>query len=397
MTMYSVLEKIMFGIRKLLVILLVMSACCTQANAEETVTLEKDANKLKLETGVVEQVTDAIQNSDSMILKGAVDSFSEDGIFSPDGMTFESGPIKSTKFGVAYDSSLTMRQAPNKEFSGRYDFNGVDIYNKTKYRDGKTESMIMINPLRIMPDTQNSVTEKISEFSVTHKFNAHQAILVGQGKRLPIGVEGQPLSFFLDTVNRSQIARTFSNTRSIGVRNLGTYKYADYDIGIYDGTRYLQELFHGQEFVGWVNVKPLANLNEKKYGKLTLGTGLQTGHEKYNYDVIGAYADYKYKKFEANFECANANGYNALTPSNKKAGGYYTTLLYNVHPKVQLVARYDVFDPDRTTFNNNVTEYTAGVNYFVNKRIKLLANYVRQDKPNTAGSNMFMFATRVLF
>lgn len=387
----------MFKIRKLIVLLLFLSFFYPQVKAEEAVTLEKDTHKLKLETGVVQHVTDTIENSDSVVLKGAVDSFSEGGIFSPDGITFDEGPIKSTKFGVAYDSSLTMRQAPRQELSGRYDFNGVDIYNKTKFRDGKTETMMMFNPLRNLPDTQNGFTEKVSEFSVTHHFNANQAILVGQGKRLPIGVEGQPLSYFLDTVNRSQIARTFSNVRSVGVRNLGNYKYADYDIGVYDGTRYMQQLFHGQEFVGWVNVKPLANLDEKKYGKLTLGTGLQTGHEKFNYDVVGAYADYKYKKLEANFEYANANGYNAITPTNKKAGGFYTTLIYNVHPKVDLVARYDVFDPDRLVHNNNITEYTAGVTYKVNKRIKLLLNYVRQEKQNGPGSNMLMFATRVLF
>lgn len=374
---------------RLLIFLLFLTGLVSKVNAEEVLNIETD--RLKLESRVIEQATDAINNSDSLVLHGAID------LFSPTGIKFDEGIVKSVKVGLAYDGPLVMQQLPGQDFASNYTVTGVEPFLIMKFRDNKTEFRTIYNFVRNFPNTQNPFTEKISEISISREITPNQHILLGQAKRLPIGIEGQPLPQYQDTVARAQIARTFSNTRAFGIRNIGKYKYADYDIGVYDSTRYMQDFFNGQEFVGWVNIAPLANLDEKKYGKLTMGTGCQVGSAKYDFNVFGAYVGYKYKKFATNLEYANADGYNGNLNSPNKANGFYTTAIYNLHPKFQLVGRYDIFDPNKRISNNSIAEYTAGINYIPHKYLKFLVNYVRQNKENGPDSNLIMFATRVMF
>ena len=79
-------------------------------------------------------------------------------------------------------------------------------------------------------------------------------------------MEGGQSSYTLPLVYRSQIARTYGGFRAFGAKLTGDYKWFDYNVGIYDSSRYFYDMFKGAEFTGWVNFKPLANLDEEKYG-----------------------------------------------------------------------------------------------------------------------------------
>ena len=59
-------------------------------------------------------------------------------------------------------------------------------------------------------------------------------------------------------------------------------------------------MFKGAEFTGWVNFKPMANLDEEKYGKMIVGTGYNGGRRYNDYSVWGAYIGYEYKKLIMN-------------------------------------------------------------------------------------------------
>lgn len=57
---------------------------------------------------------------------------------------------------------------------------------------------------------------------------------------------------------------------------------------------------------------------------------MDAGHRDNNFCVIGAHVQYDYKRFMANFEWANANGYNGPSGHSvdKHASGFYATLGY---------------------------------------------------------------------
>ena len=56
--------------------------------------------------------------------------------------------------------------------------------------------------------------------------------------------------------------------------------------------------------MGWVNLKPLAKVDEQKYGRLKIGAGIDAGRREDNFFVTGAYVGYNYKKFSAEDERA---------------------------------------------------------------------------------------------
>lgn len=343
--------------------------------------------KLKLESKVTQDATAAASEQNKYDFLNIV---------KPCGLTLESGIIKNIKIGGLYDGYMNFFYDEGKNLTSNYNIGTVELILDTKFRDDKTFSRVMYSVNRHLEGYDNHFTEKISEAYIGHNFNKQQQLLLGLTPRTPIGVEGGAGPMELKFANRSQIARTFGSIRAVGVRNKGNYKYFDYDIGAYDSTRYLQDMFAGTEIVTWFNVKPLANV-EKKTGKLTLGTGYTVGKRDRSYSVAGAYVAYDYKKFHTNFEYSNADGYNGTNNSGNKADGYYTSLLYDIHPKVQLACRYDHFDPNKLIHDNAITEYTAGATYSLTKNLKFFLNYVWTDRQNALDSSKFVFATRLAF
>ncbi len=377
-------------INGVVVIFLCFLALCKNVNparAEEQIQLIPEKVKIKL--GISEDISEESVDTPTKVLRGAVD------LISPDGLQLEEGIVKSIKAGVVYEGPLRLEDIDGKEFMGNHTVTAVDTYVRLKFRDDKTEFRFMYNFMRKLPNIENTFTEKFSEVALTHRLNPHQTIILGQGARIPVGIDGLIAPQAQDTALRSQTARNFSNARAFGIRNIGDYKYLDYDIGVYDSTRHFQNMFNGAEVVGWVNVKPLANLDTKKYGKLTVGGGAQLGKAADDYQVVGTYVGYDYKKAHLKMEYMQADGYNnANSYSNKEARGFHSTVVYDLTKKIQLVGRYDIYDPNTVKSKNSITEYTAGINYTVSKHLKFLLNYVRQNKEAGPDGNLFLFVTR---
>ena len=138
----------------------------------------------------------------------------------------------------------------------------------------------------------------------------------------------------------------------------------DYSFAANSSDRYFKEFFPGAEFTGWVNFKPLG-LTNGKYGKLVIGGGLSAGKNHNQYTIGGAYVGYTYKNFMANAEYSIADGYNGRVESDKKATGFYTTIGYKITPKIQIVSRFDQFDPNRDITGDIRREYSGGINCFI--------------------------------
>lgn len=304
--------------------------------------------------------------------------------------------IDEIRFGGAFRGSLTydnyLRTSNDKV---RYNIPVGDMYVLTKFADKKSEFKFMINPARTV-DGVHYIPGILQDIYFATKPTENTRLLVGNS-RTPIGVEGGQSEYTLLLAQRSQISRTYGNIRALGVKLTGDYKWADYNIGVYDSSRHFHDMFNGADFTGWVNFKPLANLDEDKYGKMLLGTGYNTGRRYSNYSVWGAYIGYEYKKFMFNAEYAFANGYNGFVNNSASSDGFYTTLAYRLTPKVELVARYDLFNPDRRKRNNNRTEISTGVNYYLfGQNLKFVLNYVFKMYENDVNSNGMYFVTQFM-
>ena len=225
----------------------------------------------------------------------------------------------------------------------------------------------------------------------------HHTVLVGNS-RPGVGIEGAQSPYTLAFINRSQISRNLANIRKFGVRVRGDYSLADYDVGIYSSSTNFTSFFPGHEFDAWMNIKPLGK-TDGRYGKLVTGAGIQSG-EKHgmSYYLTGAYAGYEYKKFWTKFEYARANGSNGGSGlTDRRSQGLFVTAAYRLTKKLELLARYDQFDPDRAVKNNNQREYTLGANYYIKgQALKLIFNYIYCQNDNRADSHRLMMGTQIV-
>ncbi len=239
----------------------------------------------------------------------------------------------------------------------------------------------------IRPDvTFNNTTRNglLNNAYISSDIIPYNKLYLGQ-MRTPIGYEGCACPEDLDFVNRAQISRNFSNTRDIGLQIKGFTKFIDYKAGIFNGQGYnsADSINTSVDYVVWGEIKPLALLPQ--YGLLKFGGGYYDGSKgtgsrsssylNNNHNTVSYYAEYDYKKFGLKGEYAVKEGYGSTY--NKKADGWYMQADYFLTDKIQFLSRFDLFRPDFAIKNNDLKEYTAGLNYYLNnKNIKLQFNYV---------------------
>ena len=306
---------------------------------------------------------------------------------------FEKSPVKSMQLYGIFRSNMDIDFYPD-DTDTTYGFNDLNVGVKGDFRDDKTfyEARLRLHPqhnysfLQFMP----------SNFYIATKAIPRHTIYVGN-MRTPTGYEGGLSTSLLPFVARSQIARTFGNTRQVGVKVKGSYDFVEYDLGGYSSDTYFRKFFPGAEFAGWLTLKPLAK-TEEKYGNLKLSGGITAGENDIDYFVAGARVGYDYKNFFADFEWAKADGYNgAKDLSKNKAEGFYTTAGYKLTPKLHLLARYDQFKPNLSHSSEIKREISTGINYYLKgQALKLMLNYVYCQNEIKKDSHRIIIGTQIL-
>lgn len=306
---------------------------------------------------------------------------------------FDKSPVKTMHVFGYYRAGLSEEFEPDDR-DLLYSINNIDLGVNGRFRDGKTyyEARLRLNP----QDRYSFLQYMPSNIYIANTAIPHHTVIFGH-TRTATGYEGAKSSTIIPTIARSQISRNFGNTRKIGLRVKGNYDLVEYDLGGYSSDTYFQKFFPGAEFAGWISFKPLGK-TKGKYGRLKIGTGFTAGQNDIDYNVAGAYASYEYKNLYANFEWGKANGYNGSRGiSSKKAEGLYTTLGYRITPKLQLVGRYDQYQPNLNNSNDIRREYTAGFNYFIKgQALKLMLNYVFCQNDILRDSHRVILGTQIL-
>lgn len=300
--------------------------------------------------------------------------------------------IDRLQFYGAYNGSISSLFV-GADYDTGYDFNIMEVGVIGDLKDKNTDFKLQLN---LKPTNDRSYLQNLfTDVYIMNTRIPHHKVIVGNSRN-QVGVDGGASSYTLPFAMRSQIGRTFGNTRALGVRVVGDYPYVDYSLAVNSSDRFFQDFFPGAEFTGWVNVKPLSKVQEK-YGNLVVGGGINSGRNHTDYTVAGAYVGYKHKNFFANAEYSIADGYNGVDISTNKASGFYTTLGYKITPKLQILARYDQFDPNRELANDNRREYTVGFNYFIKgQALRLILNYVFCDYENAEDSHRIIMGTQIL-
>ena len=307
---------------------------------------------------------------------------------------FDRGPISSLHTSVLAQNKFDLFM-PNKGNSySKYDVNLITVIFDAKTRSGKDMFRLMLDPSHQhnVPFMQNLFKDVFYET----KRIPHHSILIGNS-RAGTGIEGLQSPYIIPFMHRAQISRNFSNIRKVGLRVRGDYKYLDYDFGTYSSGTYFSDFIPGGEFDVWVNAKPLAK-SKGKYGKLKTGMGLSTGKRHSTDYFVGSFGlHYSYKKLWTQMEYSFANGSNGYSGlSSKHRQGWYVTLGYKLTKKLEIVARYDDFDPDKSIGRNNTREYSAGINYYIKgQALKLVLDYIFCQNKASSDSHRFLIGAQL--
>ncbi len=397
-------------VNKIFISILILFFTSTFAYAEETIHLEAEVNKapkiIEAEDNVESEFSifdsfdwdkddDGKIDDDTLLGKIINKEITRTDIptfLFKDELTFKykKGVVSKVQYFGAFQGSFS-ESWNDGDNDTNYDIGFSQIGAIGKFRNTKTDFKVSFNPRP--SNKRNYMQNFFSDVYIVNNSIPHHRVVVGYSRN-QIGKEGGSSSYILPFITRSQIARNFGSTRALGVRLIGNYSLLDYNFALNSSDRYFHTPFAGPEFTGWIDIKPLGK-TDGKYGKLVLGGGLNAGHNKTTYTVGGVYVGYKYKNLWTNFEYGIADGYNGTKVSTNKAEGFNYTIGYKIHPRIQLIARYDQFDPNRDVANDLKREYTAGVNWFIKgQSLRVILNYIFCDNQNTDDSHRILLGTQ---
>jgi phosphate-selective porin OprO and OprP len=230
------------------------------------------------------------------------------------------------------------------------------------------------------------------------------SITAGQFK-IPFSMENLTSSNKLEMIDRSQVVEALvarskdvignQNGRDIGIQIGGTFlkvkdmPVIEYRLGVFNGSG--------------INVADTANNEKDISGRLILtpvkgfsfGGSFYSGWDKaIKPDVagksqtrnrFGGEVSYVVSRFSLKGE------YIAGKDGKTNRAGWYAQAGYFVIPqKLQVLGKYDVYDPNTSTSNNISTNYVLGANYNFNSWSRLQAFYTIRNEEGPAIKNNFL-------
>lgn len=309
---------------------------------------------------------------------------------------FERGPFSQLSFWSGMRGSMqniwSGADYENTLYNNNMLFSILD--GKFKNQKFSFRSMYLWTPSKPQDCFFNSV---IGDQFITYNINDSDKLIFGYS-RYENGYEGNMGPQVIPFFHRSQIAKAYGDERNLGLKAEGVHKFYNYNIGVGSAGRHFRDWFPGPEFNAGFAIKPLANVSEK-YGQMLIGGTYDGGNaQEGRFSVGNAFIDYKYKRLEATFEYGVANGSNgAVGYSSNKSEGYNATLAYRVTPKIQVLGRYDSFDPNKEKANDIRNEYTVGMNYFIKgQALRLMLNYTMYSVESGVYGSRLYTGTQIL-
>ncbi len=90
--------------------------------------------------------------------------------------------------------------------------------------------------------------------------------------------------------------------------------------------------------------------------------------------------------------------YTVVPPGESKSGGYWGFLAYTTPWELQPIVKYEFYDPDADTDDNELSIITFGFNYFINDWSRIQVNYLyKAEKGNEIVNDEILFQFQALF
>jgi len=201
---------------------------------------------------------------------------------------------------------------------------------------------------------------------------------VGQYK-LPTSEEGLRSSAQLDTVERSLISvrGKWGDIRDLGVMLRGSFDNGEYQLGVFNGEgQNVTDANDSKDVAARVVFKPSTTPG--------LELGLSTyqgkrGAEKATNRRVGAEARFLSDPWVLKAEYMTGRD-NVSSSTLADREGWFLLAGYSLDAKRQIVARYDVWDPDTDLSGDQEQDWLLGMNWFLAKHnAKFQLNLVRKN------------------
>lgn len=244
------------------------------------------------------------------------------------------------------------------------------------------------------------------------KLKDYLNLTIGQ-QLIPFSIDNLTSNTKGDFIDRSQATEPFTaragdvvgnqNGRDIGVVASGNlFKHgnrflADYKIGLFNGQGInVSDNNETKDLVARFVVHPIAGLDlgaSYLNGKGNYKVGAATVPTNQDRSRIGYELNYEYKGFSARGEYITGKD-----GQTDKAGYYAQAGYYLIPQALQVVGKYDVYDPNTDIDDNALTNYVFGVNYTFNPFARLQASYtIRNEEGTGIDNNVAAIQLQVVF
>ena len=239
--------------------------------------------------------------------------------------------------------------------------------------------------------TEFASTTKLLDAYTSYKIADYLKFTAGQFK-IPFSYESLTSDSQLEFIDRSQVIEALAgrskdvignqNGRDIGAQISGSFAKInnlylfDYTFGVFNGAGYdvTSDNNNHKDIVARFGVHPLKGLDFG--GSLYSGEDIPAATTKVPNPVTQARNRYgidgRYVTGPFSITAEYAHG----TDGSIKRDGWYAQAGYFVFPQLQLVAKYDTYDPNKVITTDRTIFYIGGFNYVFNSWTKLAVDYL---------------------
>jgi phosphate-selective porin OprO/OprP len=239
--------------------------------------------------------------------------------------------------------------------------------------------------------TEFAASTKLLDAYTSYQIADYLKFTAGQFK-IPFSYESLISDSQLEFIDRSQVIEALAgrskdvignqNGRDIGAQVSGSFAKLndhylfDYTFGVFNGAGYdvTADNNNHKDIVARFGIHPIKGLDFG--GSLYSGEDIPAATAKVPNPVTQARNRYgidgRYVTGPLSITAEYAHGTDAAIHRD----GWYAQAGYFVLPKLQLLAKYDTYDPNKVIKTDRSTIYAGGINYVFNKWTKLSVDYL---------------------
>lgn len=231
-------------------------------------------------------------------------------------------------------------------------------------------------------------------------FDIHPLFQLRTGQFLaPFGIESPEVIIFNPAIERTTTIRRlnpYALFRDIGVQASGRGSIINYKLAFVNGKGANQtEQFDPKDVLGRIGVTPIEHFELGLSGHLGQYQPDQNSDNHESRMRLGA--DVSYTGEPVYFRAEYIVREDDLSDGgSQEMNGWYLLGVYKFTEEFQAIARYEAYNPENSTDDNEYSAFTIGANYYFVGNTRLSLNYeIRDDKLNPDLGNLLTVQMQV--